>query len=217
MFLVKLIQPSLKRSLERVIDPSFLEKDLDNLESASLEGLSLADISLHNFSLVDSSIYKCDFSLADMEKFDLNNIVIKDCIMSSAKFSESSWHIASIMNSRCSGIQLNQSVLKNIRFENCKLDIANFRFAKLTNVVFDTCVINEMDFYGAELKHVRFIDSDIDKVDFSQSKLVDVDLRESSIITVKRPSDLKGATITTQQLIQLSPQLAAEANIEVKD
>jgi uncharacterized protein YjbI with pentapeptide repeats len=103
-----------------------------------------------------------------------------------------------------------------VSFVDCKLDLANFRFAKLKNVLFDSCVLTEADFAGATFNNVSFDNCELDKADFSNTKCTKLDLRGSSIVDVIGISSLKGAIVSPEQLISLAPQLAAEIGLVVE-
>ena len=47
-----------------------------------------------------------------------------------------------------SGLVISDSKLRDVRFHECKLDDANFRFVKAERVVLDGCSLVEADFTG---------------------------------------------------------------------
>ncbi|MFZ2544472.1 MAG: pentapeptide repeat-containing protein [Candidatus Saccharimonadales bacterium] len=214
---MKISHPVISKNLSLVSDFSQLIATEDGIENERIENESFDQLSLKNFTIIDSQIIKTDFSGTEIDGFGLKNTRFSDCNMTTAKFPDASWHVVELLNSRCSGIQLNVGILKDVLFKGCKLDLSNFRFAKLTNVIFDGCVINEMDFYNAELKNVQFINCEIDRVEFSNSKLHNVDFTESQIITIKGISSLKGAIISNEQLIYLAPYLASQFGIKISE
>lgn len=214
---MKLLTPLIGNDLEVIDDLAVYDNDTDSFSEVLFDSVSFAEFTPKNLAVAGSRFVKADFSNAQLEGLGFENVVANDCMMLTANFGEASWHTTEVINSRCSGVQLHEATLKNVTFRGCKLDMANFRQAKLTNVVFDGCVVTDMDFGSAELKNVEFIDCDIDGIDFTHATLRSVDFRESRLVKVKRPSDLKGAIITSQQLIYLAPQLAHEAGIKVED
>ncbi len=54
------------------------------------------------------------------------------------------------------GIQLNECELRDILFEDTRLDLANLRMARLERVTFRDCSLTEADFADADLASVRF-------------------------------------------------------------
>lgn len=168
-------------------------------------------------TLNESLIETTDLSQSTIESFSTRDCLFRDCDLTACSFASSGWHAVEVAGSRCSGIQLQSSTLKNVRFKGCKLDMANFRFAQLTNVIFEDCIITEMDFYNAKLKDVVFSGCDIEDVEFSGATLKNVDLTESYIVSLKGVQSLKGASLTHPQLISLAPYFADALGITIKN
>jgi len=122
-----------------------------------------------------------------------------------------------IQRARLSGIVLAETELKDITVEDTKLDLANFRFAKLSRVRFIRCQLIDADFGAAHLVGVDFTNCDLTSADFSGATIKQVDLRSSVVRQIKGIGGLKGATINYDQMITLVPELAAGLGIEVKN
>lgn len=190
-------------------DETLRELHITDAESSRLRTKGL--------TINESAIEGSNFSQATVEKFSTRDCRFDDCDLTASSFADSSWHTIEILHSRCSGMQLQSSVLKNVLFKGDKLDMANFRFAELNSVVFEDCVINEIDFYNAKLKNVTFINCDIEDAEFSGAKLDNVDLTGSQIISLKGVESLKGARVSNSQLIYLAPYFAQALGLIVKD
>lgn len=209
-------RPTLLRHLEPVTDLSEFFREEDTLENSLVNHGTLVNSHLKDCLIDGSHLRKTDLSNTKIDTFSMSNCIIDDCTFIASQFPDSSWHMTEMTNSRCSGIQLSTSTIRNVRFKHCKLDLANFRFAKLSNVIFEECVVEEMDFYGASLKNVSFIDCELDKVEFSTASLQQVDLTEARIVSLRGIPSLKGAIITNEQLIYLAPYFAAEFGIKIQ-
>lgn len=214
---MKISRPTIPARLESIDDLQRITQFEDTIEDSEIIGQSLDQCTLKNLAIANSKTTKTSFAESDIDGFGLKNAVFTDCVMTMANFPDASWHVVEIRNSRCSGIQLDKANLKDVLFKDCKLDLANLRFAKLTNVIFENCVITELDLYNAELKNVAFIGCDMDDVEFSRTTLHNVDLTESQIIKIKGIPYLKGATINSEQLVYLAPYLANEFGIKISE
>lgn len=118
---------------------------------------------------------------------------------------------------RLTGLDLGEAKLREVRFAGCKLDYANFRFATLEYVSFEDCVLNRADFQGAKLDSVRFSGCQLGEADFTKATLSRADFRGSELAGLGGSLlGLRGAIVDSLQLMDLSPQLAAELGIEVK-
>lgn len=154
---------------------------------------------------------------ADIAKVSIIDSRVEKCNLSAAKVTESLWQRVEVVDSRMSGIDWYDSILKDVVFVNCKLDLANFRATKFKNVIFKECVLVAADLQGAQLTNVIFESCEINEMDANGCKLNNVDLRSSTFTVIKGTSALKGAIMSRQQLIMLAPVFANEVGIKIED
>ena len=77
----------------------------------------------------------------------------------------------------------------------------NLRSATLADVSFENCLLNDVDFGGATLRRCTFPGSQLRQTDLSHVTLDQVDLRGAELGLILTPDSLRGATISTDQLI----------------
>lgn len=187
-------------------------------KQANLRNLELNDV---DWSNQEASLVKLDeisatslkLSSAKLSKFEISDCRFKNCQLTGTKLIDSNWLRVEVIGSRCSGLDLAGAHLSDAIFKDCKLDLANFRWAEFKRVKFQDCELREADFGGAKFYDVSFTNCNIEQVDFSQAKLTNVDLQTSALIDLKGVLSLKGAMLSRDQLIQISGALAAEAGI----
>lgn len=189
----------------------------ETLSAAVIRNDDISHLIAKSFSASEIRLEKVNATQAKLEKTSFSDVVLVNCDLIATALPEASWCRVAIKNSRCSGLQLQPSTLKDVTFTGCKLNLANFRLSKLTNICFADCVLDEADFYAAELQNVVFMNCTLDKTEFSSAKLRRVDFRTSDIIGVKGIGSLAGAIIDSAQLVTLAPLLASVLKIEVRD
>jgi uncharacterized protein YjbI with pentapeptide repeats len=91
-------------------------------------------------------------------------------------------------SSRMTGIQLNECELREVLFEDTRLDMANFRLARLERVTFRDCSLTEADFADAELDTVRFERCRLRGAGFRDARCRATDLRGSSLEDLEAPA-----------------------------
>ncbi|MFE0254579.1 pentapeptide repeat-containing protein [Streptomyces sp. NPDC059010] len=130
---------------------------------------------------------------------------------------ESNLRDVELVDARLGGVQLHGAVLERVLIRGGKIDYLNLRKAKLRDVVFEGCVLLEPDFGGARLERVEFVDCALKGVDLTGATLTDVDLRAAAELEIVRGVDrLSGAVISSGQLLDLAPVLAAQLGIRVE-
>jgi uncharacterized protein YjbI with pentapeptide repeats len=137
--------------------------------------------------------------------------------MSAADLSHSTFSRCELTKNRSVGINLSNCKLTDVVFSGCKLDMANFRFAKLKGVQFIDCTFLESDFMGSELNEVEVNNCVIDRVIFDQCKPKKLDFRTSEIVQLSGWSSLKSTTIDYAQLVAVAPQIAMELGLLVEE
>ncbi|MFG2822948.1 pentapeptide repeat-containing protein [Kitasatospora sp. NPDC048365] len=132
---------------------------------------------------------------------------------------DSDWQDSRLEGTVLAGIAGYGSALRRVVFRQCKLEAVNLRGATLRDVVFEDCLLRDVDLgSGAGLTDVSFPGSTLEEVRLGGSQLKQVDLRGAVRIDLPDAArGLAGAIVSTGQLFDLAPQLAAALGIEVKD
>ncbi len=213
---MKISRPVLPPQLNTSDTPHEMFENEDSITGYRVENISLMGEHLDRTSVSGSLFSKVDFVSLSAERFDVADCEFRGCNFTASNFPESIWNRVSIVGARCSGMQITNSVLKNITYADSKLEIANFRFSRLENVIFEDCMIDDVDFYQAKLKNIAFVNCTISKIMFMNAGMTNVDISKSSIQNIRGVQSLRGVTVSYDQLMQLAPSLAAEAGIKVK-
>jgi uncharacterized protein YjbI with pentapeptide repeats len=91
----------------------------------------------------------------------------------------------------------------------------NLRGSQVTDVELVGCHIEDLDLGAATVERLAFLDCTVDHLLLPQAELRDVDLRGAALSQITSPGGLGGATISTAQLGELAPILAAHLGIVV--
>jgi uncharacterized protein YjbI with pentapeptide repeats len=108
--------------------------------------------------------------------------------------------------------------MRRVQLHGSKADSVNLRGAQLRDVSFVDCQLSHVDFAGATLIDVSFPGSTLHGAAFDNAHLKNVDFRHAHELEITSGWEaLKGATITTSQLVMLAPALAEVLGIAVVD
>ena len=124
---------------------------------------------------------------------------------------------AEITGSVAAGVEAFAARLRRVSLRGCKLDSVNLRDAVLAEVTFDNCVLSDVDFSGATLTKTVFRDSRLTRTNFTRAAMDEVDLRGAELGITVDPACLRGAIVTTAQLMELAPLLAEGMGLIVAD
>lgn len=118
---------------------------------------------------------------------------------------------------RLTGAELAESTLRDVTFDECRIDLAGLRHARLERVVFRDCRMGECDFYGATLKDVLFERCELREATLSAVKLERVELRGCDLTAARGAEALRGARMPWHDVIENAALFASIAGIEIID
>lgn len=169
-----------------------------------------------------SRFLECAFTRVSVQdgklrRAHLTEVWLQDVRLVATSLAESSWTEVSCSGGVLAGVEAFGSQLRRVTLRGCKLDSVNFREAALTDVRFENCVLRDVDFGGAKLTRTSFPGSQLTRTDFSRARLDKADLRGAELGIIIDPGSLRGAVVTSAQLAELAPLLAASIGITVED
>ncbi|WP_411277555.1 pentapeptide repeat-containing protein [Gaiella sp.] len=118
---------------------------------------------------------------------------------------------------RLTGVELAEAVISDVVFDECRVDLAGLRHAKLERVVFRDCRMSECDFYGSSLKDVLFERCELREATFSAVKLQRVELRGCDLGGLRGAEALRGVRMPWGDVIDNAGLFATALGIEIVD
>ncbi|HSX30989.1 MAG TPA: pentapeptide repeat-containing protein [Candidatus Saccharimonadales bacterium] len=165
------------------------------IDSSKLDNVALTGADLEKLECADTVITKLEAAALRAYKANLLRVVLNDSRLTGAEFAETHF--------------------EDCVFKNVKFDDVGFRFATFKRVRFENCILRAADFSNAQLAHVTFSGCDLEAANFISAECKGVDISSEDLTTIKGVLGLKGASISTEQLIQLAPLLATELGFKV--
>jgi uncharacterized protein YjbI with pentapeptide repeats len=182
--------------------------DGGEFEGAEADGARFLECALSSVTFTGGSYRRARF----------NDVWLHTVRWVGADLAETSWLDSEIIASALAGVEIFGAELLRVTFHNCKFDSFNARAARLRNVSFVDCLLRDADFGGATLTDVTFPGSALDNVRFAGARMSGVDLRGATALGITEGFDaMKGATITSAQLLDLAPLFAGALGIAVKE
>ncbi|MCH0561974.1 MULTISPECIES: pentapeptide repeat-containing protein [unclassified Streptomyces] len=187
------------------------------------DGLEFRDADLGGQDGAGARFMDCRLAGCGLDETRLRRARLLDSVLTGVRgvgtdLAESTLRDVEVVDARLGGTQMHGAVLERVLVRGGKIDFLNLRKARLRDVVFESCVLVEPDFAGARLERVAFVDCAVKGADFGEAVLTDVDLRAAAPLEIVRGVDrLAGAVISTAQLLDLAPVLAAQLGVRVED
>ena len=118
---------------------------------------------------------------------------------------------------RLTGLQVPEGALTDVRFTDCRIDLAALRFAELTRVTFERCVLRELDVTEARLQDVLFDACDLRLAEFGGARASRLELRGCEVEGLGGVDGLRGALVSWPDAMGLLGPLVAGAGLVVLD
>ncbi len=116
---------------------------------------------------------------------------------------------------RLTGAELAEASLRDVMFDECRIDLVGLRHAGLERVVFRDCRMGECDFYGSALRDVVFERCELREATFSNCTLERVELRGCDLSGVRGAEALRGARMPWGDIVQNAALFATSLGIEI--
>jgi uncharacterized protein YjbI with pentapeptide repeats len=196
--------------------PLEVEGDYDSVHFHRLD--FTADDSANGARFLESAVTDCVLSGSTLRRARMNELWASGTRLTGVSLAESDWVDSALVGCSLAGLEFFGAVLRRVVFRRCKLDSVNLRAARLHDVVFEDCVLRDVDFAEARLEGVAFPGSRLERAHFGRAVLKKADLRGAVAIDLADGYDsLRGAVISSVQLLDLAPALANTLGIVVRD
>ncbi|WP_225846335.1 pentapeptide repeat-containing protein [Streptomyces sp. HPF1205] len=167
---------------------------------------------------LESALTDCVLTDADLRNCRFNDVWVSATRFTGVSLADTDWLDSALLACSLAGVEAFGSVLRRVTFRRCKLDSVNLRSAGLHDVVFEDCVLREVDLAEATLDSVSFPGTRLERVRLGRATVKKADLRGATAIDLADGYEaLRGALITSTQLLDLAPALAQTLGITVKD
>ena len=179
--------------------------------------LALAgDVDLAHATL-EQCVVTADAGTIDMTGADVMDVDFTGIRAASLKLRDAGIRRVRITGGRIGTLDLSTTRIAELELRDLRIDYLNLGAAKATDILIADCTIRALDVPQAQLTRVRFDDCRSDEVDPRGLRAKDVDLRGLDALAFIDTNSLRGVTLTTFQVQQLAPILAAGVGIEVRD
>lgn len=146
---------------------------------------------------------------------DLMDAVVADADWSNERSRGASWKRVELRRCRLTGVELAESVLTDVTFAECRLDLAGLRLSRLERVVFRDCRLSECELYEARLEDVLFERCELRGASLDGVRIERVELRGCDLSGVGGIASLRGARIGWDDVVQNAPVFAVGLGLEL--
>jgi uncharacterized protein YjbI with pentapeptide repeats len=115
------------------------------------------------------------------------------------------------------GFTWTNGFVKDVTFEECRLDLSGWRFTSFNAVIFNNCNLSRADFSHADLTGAQFVGCDLTGAQFSQAKMDGARFAHCALADIGGLTSWDGAVVRSHDLVSLSYALAHALGIRIED
>lgn len=189
---------------------------------ADYDATDFVDLDLSHQDASDARFLECRLCRCRLDGVSLQRTRIIDSLLTdnqaaSLDLADSTWRQSVLADGRLGSVVLTGATWSGIRVRDTRLGFVNLAGARLESVIFERCEIGTLDLRLAELRSVTFVDCSLETLDIVGASLQDVDLTGATLRSLAGVESLRGSVITSGQLLELAPVLAAELGIAIRE
>ncbi|MBZ5740310.1 pentapeptide repeat-containing protein [Nocardioides mangrovi] len=196
-------------------DPAELTARAD-LEATRFSGVRRASLDLGGARLDGVELADLVADETDLRGARLTEVRLDGVGLPVVRAAGTEWRDVEV-SGRLGSVEAYEARWRGVHLVGAKISFLNLRAAQLVDVAFTDCVVEELDLQGAEITRLRFVDTTVRRLETHGARLTDVDLRGATLEVVDGLGDLRGATVSPEQLTLLAPLLADHLGLLVEE
>ncbi|MCP2336443.1 pentapeptide repeat-containing protein [Actinomadura rupiterrae] len=211
---IKVLLPSTELDLTATDQPP-ARGDLIGLEARDTDWSRLQLIKRR---LIDCRLHTVTLDGLQLEDTRVGNTTFTDCDLSSNRWNTVKIDRCVFTGSRLIGLQASGITMADVVFERCRLDYATLTAIQATgSVAFIDCTLRETIIEDSRLDGIVLADCPMPGTQLTRTRLRDADLRGSNIETLTGTANLTGATLSEDQIPQLTQAYLEELQLTIED
>ena len=161
-------------------------------------------------------LQRCRLDGLSLRRVRIIESLLADIHGATVEMTDSTWRDSRLTGGRLGAATLTGATWTGIHVRGSKLGFLDFAGARLEDVIFEGCEIGGLDARSARLHSVAFIDCTVDELNLAGATLAKVDLSGARLRSLVGVESLRGAIVSSEQLTDLAPILAAQLGLEVR-
>lgn len=188
--------------------------DYDGVAFASLD---FAGQKADDAAFLGCRLERCGLDGVSMRRAHIAESRIDELAAASLDAADSVWRDTLVTVRRVGALLATGASLTSVRVRGGRLDLVDLSGAKLATVAFEGCTIGELDLGTVEARDLALEACEVELLDLTGAHLVRADLTGAVIGSVRGIAGLRGATITSGQLVGLAPLMADQLGIKIRE
>lgn len=186
------------------------------VEAAAYEEIDLAVGPAEGVVFDRCAFRRTGFAGAHLPGVRLVDCVVETSDLSNLRAEKARFERVKLSGCRATGLAVNDGLLSDVTFDDCKADLTNWRFARFDVVMFENCNLAGADFTEADLRGASFTGCDLSGAQFHRATMAGARFRRCELEGIGGLTNWEGAIVHPDDLLALSYVLAKALGIVVE-
>jgi uncharacterized protein YjbI with pentapeptide repeats len=187
------------------------------LKGCELDGADLGRVSAPGVRVEESRLARVNMQGSRLPRWRCSDAEFLSCNLANLDTGGGSFVRVGFIGSKLSGCRFSDALIRDVEFQDCKMDFSSFFTVKLRGVTFVNCELQEAEFQGAEFENVTFDGCNLDRAACSHARFHATEFRNCTLRDFRGLRELAGATFARDALMELAEQLALELGWKIVD
>jgi len=200
------------------LDPAVAPLALDHDDSYSefrAEDCSLPGQVARGMSVVSGRLEGVGLSESTFDAVYLNDLALTRVDLANTRAARANLTRVSFDGGRLTGLALTDSVIYDVTFRGCRLDLSSFGMSRLKRVLFEDCHLGGISLLDAECESVVFRDCRMTECDLRGASLKACEFQRCDLAGIEGIQSLRGAAMEWTDIIDMAGTWAAALGIHV--
>ena len=196
--------PKLPRALPPAELPRDLPEEHETYSQLDYQGLDLTGHVIERLHFETVSFSQLNASETRFDHLRLEDVRFSGCNLATAAWPNLACARAEFISCRMTGFTTEDALFQDTVFRDCKGDMIQLYQTKMRGVRFEECPLTGVDFRKSDLTGAAFVRCDLSNADFTGATLAGADLRGCQIDGMRAgPDELRGAIVDEVQALAL--------------
>lgn len=191
-------------------------------KNALIDDLRFTEFDGEPVALPHGRVLGCRFEDVACEVLDLQGTTMRESevlrpSVVTVRAARGEWSDVRVRGGRIGVLEAYEASWSTVEITGVKASYLNLRAASLTDLTLTDCRIEELDLADARVERATLDGSQITRLTVQGATLEGFDLRGAAIEEIVGIASLKGAIISSDQLIDLAPALARAVGLAVEN
>jgi uncharacterized protein YjbI with pentapeptide repeats len=187
------------------------------LDGVRLDGADLSGVSVAQVRMLECALVDCTADTAELPGVTAVDVYVGDLNAQTLSFREGDWRDATWADMRVGALLADGGELTDVTIRDSRIDLLSLRGTRIRRLTLSNCRVDTLDVSMATIEDLAVIGGSVGELFSGGARMARVDVSDTALGAVGHPGSLRGLVLSSEQVDDIAPALAAHLGIKVRD